>query len=175
MIRNTNPVPTSPSRSIRNPRKSINHLRSTRDRTKPSRCRQTPLRLNRHRHRRRPARGQYVDCYWSKISGPGAVTFSNPNNAVTTAQFSAVGSYVLRLSASDGAYLASADVGVILTVTETRRQPRMPAPNQTILLSQGAQLNGSVSDDGLPAGSSFDKPPGPKSAARARSRLAILT
>ena len=38
---------------------------------------------------------------WSQVSGPGTVTFANPNQAVTTAAFSDVGSYVLQLSASD--------------------------------------------------------------------------
>jgi hypothetical protein len=36
---------------------------------------------------------------WSKSSGPGEVTFENPGSAVTTARFSATGSYVLKLSA----------------------------------------------------------------------------
>jgi RHS repeat-associated protein len=39
--------------------------------------------------------------FWNQISGPGNVTFANPNQAVTTAAFSDVGSYVLQLSASD--------------------------------------------------------------------------
>ncbi|HEY2973146.1 MAG TPA: PKD domain-containing protein [Pyrinomonadaceae bacterium] len=98
--------------------------------------------------------GSTLTITWTKISGPGVVTFGNANSAVTTAQFSAPGTYVLRLSASDGAYLASADFGVILT-------PQNQAPNanagadQTILLSQGVQLNGSAGDDGLPVGSSL--------------------
>jgi hypothetical protein len=39
---------------------------------------------------------------WSKISGPGNVTFGNANAEDTTANFSATGAYVLRLVASDG-------------------------------------------------------------------------
>jgi hypothetical protein len=38
---------------------------------------------------------------WSKVSGPGNVTFSG-NTAVTNATYSAPGVYVLRLTASDG-------------------------------------------------------------------------
>jgi RHS repeat-associated protein len=38
---------------------------------------------------------------WSQVSGPGAATFSNPQQAVTTAAFSQAGNYVLELSASD--------------------------------------------------------------------------
>lgn len=95
--------------------------------------------------------GSTLTVTWIQVSGPATVTFDTPNNAVTTARFSAVGSYVLRLSASDGAYLVSAEVGVILT---PQNQP--PTANagtdQTVLLSPGAQLNGSCSDDGLPQG-----------------------
>jgi RHS repeat-associated protein len=38
---------------------------------------------------------------WSQVSGPGTVTFTTPQQAVTTATFSVAGSYVLELSASD--------------------------------------------------------------------------
>ena len=49
-----------------------------------------------------------VTLNWTKVSGPGAVTFSDPNAATTTASFSAAGTYVLSLTASDGA-LSGAD------------------------------------------------------------------
>lgn len=39
---------------------------------------------------------------WSKTSGPGTVTFGNVNAVDTTATFSIDGTYVLRLTASDG-------------------------------------------------------------------------
>jgi hypothetical protein len=39
---------------------------------------------------------------WSKDSGPGTVTFADPNALSTTASFSAAGTYVLRLTANDG-------------------------------------------------------------------------
>jgi hypothetical protein len=39
---------------------------------------------------------------WSKVSGPGSVTFGNPTSASTTVTASELGSYVLRLTASDG-------------------------------------------------------------------------
>ena len=38
------------------------------------------------------------------VSGPGTVTFAAPNVMVTTASFSVAGTYVLRLTASDGTY-----------------------------------------------------------------------
>ena len=39
---------------------------------------------------------------WQALGGPGTVTFTDPSSATTGAQFSAEGSYVLRLTASDG-------------------------------------------------------------------------
>ena len=38
---------------------------------------------------------------WSQVSGPGAVTFTTPQQAVTSASFSQAGNYVVELSASD--------------------------------------------------------------------------
>ena len=40
---------------------------------------------------------------WTQQSGPGTVTFANNHLASTTATASAYGTYVLRLTASDGA------------------------------------------------------------------------
>ncbi|MCI0537555.1 MAG: lamin tail domain-containing protein [Verrucomicrobiales bacterium] len=52
---------------------------------------------------------------WSKVTGPGPVTFANANAAVTTATFSEPGPYVLRLTATDGALSAQDDVAVTVT------------------------------------------------------------
>ncbi len=49
---------------------------------------------------------------WTKVSGPGAVTFANPAAPRTTAQFSAPGAYVLRLSTTDGQFAASDEMTV---------------------------------------------------------------
>lgn len=49
---------------------------------------------------------------WSKVSGPGTVTFSAGNAASTSATFDALGTYVLRLTASDGALTTSDDLQV---------------------------------------------------------------
>jgi len=50
---------------------------------------------------------------WSKVSGPGTVTFGNINARSTTATFSTSGTYVLRLTASDGQLTASDDVTIV--------------------------------------------------------------
>jgi hypothetical protein len=49
-----------------------------------------------------PAPPATVTLAWSKISGPGTVTFGNPAAASTSAAFSSAGTYVLRLTAHDG-------------------------------------------------------------------------
>jgi PKD repeat protein len=49
---------------------------------------------------------------WSVDSGPGSVTFSDPHAVDTRAAFSTQGTYVLRLTASDGALSTSDSVQV---------------------------------------------------------------
>ena len=60
---------------------------------------------------------------WSKVSGPGTVSFGNTANASTTASFSvAAGSYVLRLTASDGVLSASDELTVSVSPVGTRQR-----------------------------------------------------
>jgi hypothetical protein len=56
--------------------------------------------------------GQALTVTWTKISGPGTVTFGSASAVDTTAIFSAAGSYVLRLTVSDGAASISDEVSV---------------------------------------------------------------
>jgi len=49
---------------------------------------------------------------WSKVSGPGAVTFADPNATITTATFSANGEYVLKVVAANGAGSAESTLTV---------------------------------------------------------------
>lgn len=49
---------------------------------------------------------------WSKVSGPGTVSFGSPNSALTTATFSTEGEYVLRLTANDGGASGFSDVAI---------------------------------------------------------------
>ena len=53
-----------------------------------------------------------VTSSWMRVSGPGTVTFTAPSATSTTATFSTSGTYVLRLTASDGALSTSDDVTV---------------------------------------------------------------
>ncbi|MEZ5428820.1 MAG: peptidoglycan DD-metalloendopeptidase family protein [Pyrinomonadaceae bacterium] len=54
---------------------------------------------------------------WSKVSGPGTVTFGNANSLNTTADFPMAGIYVLRLTASDGTLISTDDITVVANVT----------------------------------------------------------
>jgi hypothetical protein len=56
---------------------------------------------------------------WTTISGPGSVTFANTAAAQTTATFSEAGTYVLRLSASDGALSAYDEMTVTVSAPMT--------------------------------------------------------
>ncbi|MEP7000869.1 MAG: hypothetical protein ABI969_10345, partial [bacterium] len=67
----------------------------------------------------RPARGAVAapagrapKTTWSKVSGPGTVTFADPSSPTTTATFSTTGNYVLRVSADNGETKASSTLAV---------------------------------------------------------------
>ena len=54
--------------------------------------------------------GTAVTAHWSKTSGPGAVIFGDANAFTTSVDFTATGTYVLTLTASDGEVSGSDDV-----------------------------------------------------------------
>ncbi|HEX6739541.1 MAG TPA: hypothetical protein VF310_14780, partial [Vicinamibacteria bacterium] len=60
---------------------------------------------------------------WSKTSGPGSVTFGNASQLSTTAGFGIAGTYVLRLSANDGALTGFSEMQVRVdpTAVDARR------------------------------------------------------
>jgi hypothetical protein len=60
-----------------------------------------------------------VTTTWSKVSGPGSVTFANAKAKSTTASFLLSGSYVLRLTASDGALTATDDIAITVKAIGT--------------------------------------------------------
>jgi VWFA-related protein len=71
-----------------------------------------------------------VTTTWKQVSGPGTVTFANPNAVDTTASFSAAGTYELSLTANDGGVVASDTVIVTVTAAPT------PTPNISLSPSQ---------------------------------------
>ena len=56
-----------------------------------------------------------VTVAWSITSGPGTVTFGDPNATDTRANFSRKGTYVLRLTARDSALSDFDDVTIVVT------------------------------------------------------------
>jgi hypothetical protein len=100
-----------------------------------------------------PANPGNVGTTWSKVSGPGTVNFGNAAARNTTASFSHPGTYVLRIVASDGQLQASDEVTITVQAAAPVNQPPQvnAGANQTVQLPASATLNGTVSDDGLPA------------------------
>ncbi|MFO1500590.1 MAG: FG-GAP-like repeat-containing protein [Verrucomicrobiota bacterium] len=90
---------------------------------------------------------------WSKVDGPGSVSFSNASSLYTTASFSVAGNYILKLTARDGACESEATVSVTVNSAPTKANaaPYVNAgPDQTILFPKSAALSGVATDDGLP-------------------------
>ncbi len=99
-------------------------------------------------------KGSMLLVTWSKLSGPGSVTFSNLNAASTRARFGAPGTYVLRLTASDTE--AAAHDEVTVTVSGENQPPIVNAGgDQTITLPNNATLDATATDDGWPQGSTL--------------------
>ena len=69
-----------------------------------------------------------VTLTWSKLSGPGTVTFGNANLVSTTASFSVYGVYVLRLTANDGGASASDDVTITVNPQDPANRQPTPSP-----------------------------------------------
>lgn len=65
----------------------------------------------------RPA-GSALDFTWSLVSGPGTATFANAKSSATSVTFSDAGSYVLRLSASDGSAMVFEEIPVVVTSSQ---------------------------------------------------------
>jgi hypothetical protein len=62
-----------------------------------------------------PSPPSQLSTTWSRVSGPGSVTFANSTALTTTATFSAAGSHVIRLSVSDGLLTSTDNVTVVVT------------------------------------------------------------
>jgi len=61
--------------------------------------------------------GATVSTFWSQLSGPGLVTFNEPNSPVTKAIFALPGTYQLRLSANDTHRIGTDDVQVTVAAS----------------------------------------------------------
>src|SRR5207342_1562480 len=56
-----------------------------------------------------------VTTTWSQVSGLGTASFTDPSSPATTVSFSQPGTYVLRLTADDGAVQSTDDVSIDVT------------------------------------------------------------
>src|SRR5262249_59964984 len=96
-----------------------------------------------------------VNIPWIQLIGPAPVVFSAPNQPATQVTFSAPGSYVVEMVADDTQLRSTFQLN--LSVQPQNQAPVVSAgPNQSIALpANTVSLVGSVSDDGLPSGSSL--------------------
>ncbi|MET0650004.1 MAG: Calx-beta domain-containing protein [Pyrinomonadaceae bacterium] len=78
--------------------------------------------------------GHTLALSWSKVSGPGSVTFREAGSASTEAVFELPGTYVLRLTANDSQLSGSGDVTVIVE--------RTPPPSITAVLNPAPNAAG---------------------------------
>jgi RHS repeat-associated protein len=83
---------------------------------------------------------------WSKVVGPGTVTFASPNQPNTQASFSLPGSYILRLSASDGQYTNSASMRVAYVAPAGGGLNVSAGSDQVIVFPQSITLTGTATD-----------------------------
>jgi hypothetical protein len=87
--------------------------------------------------------GRSVTTSWTRVSGPGPVSFSDASALITAVTFSAPGLYVMRLTATDTELTGFAEVAV--TVSQVNRPPSVACgPSQTVSLpvkSMGFFLN----------------------------------
>ena len=88
---------------------------------------------------------------WEAVSGSDPlktnINITDPASPSTTATFSINGTYVLRLTASDGEASTSDDVSIIV-----HQAPVIDAgPEQTIAFKTSCQLGGAISNNGLGA------------------------
>ena len=102
--------------------------------------------------------GSVLSTSWSKLSGPGTVAFGAPASLSTVANFSIAGTYVLRLSATDGALTSTADMVVTVTPTgaDVMRflEQATFGPSDTVALSVQAMGIGTYLSQQLSAPSS---------------------
>jgi hypothetical protein len=93
---------------------------------------------------------------WTKVSGPGTVTFGTPLAETTTGSFTVAGTYLLRVTVNDGAILASDEVQIKVEPASTAAlvvsSISSPTPNDVELKKRLEQLGMSVTLRNVSAG-----------------------
>ena len=89
---------------------------------------------------------------WSKLSGPGNVTFGSAGALVTTASFSQAGVYVLRLTANDSFLSSNDDIQVTVNIAPPiNRNPVAVNDSALTAVNTAAQIS-ALSNDSDPDG-----------------------
>jgi YD repeat-containing protein len=83
--------------------------------------------------------GATLTTFWSQLSGPGVVTFNDPNSLATNAVFPAPGSYTLRLAANDTHRIGTDDV--VITVNAA---PALTGATLGLVGSVGPYVTGTL-------------------------------
>lgn len=95
--------------------------------------------------------GTNLGVNWTRVSGPGSVTFANPAATNTTVQFSDEGEYRLRCTATNEARFASAELTVFVAPAPTWYETRIvftnysrtePLTNFPVLIVLGTNVPG---------------------------------
>jgi len=87
---------------------------------------------------------------WQGLSGNGAVVFSSPESARTTAVFPKPGYYDVRLVAHDGQYGNSSWRRVNVRSGSGNTAPMVATAPRTVVAGHPVKLSALVADDGLP-------------------------
>ena len=88
--------------------------------------------------------GGGVTTQWTKVSGPGTVTFGNAAAASTTASFSVQGAYVLQLTANDGAATASDTITITVDSNPSNKAIDFGGTNAFVTFGPAPGLGASV-------------------------------
>ena len=92
--------------------------------------------------------GNSLTTTWTRQSGPGSVTFTTPNAAVTNVSFSVAGDYILRLTATDGQFSVTDDMAITVTANNFNQEPIVNAgADKTVEIHSEIHLDGVVVDD----------------------------
>ena len=79
-----------------------------------------------------------VTTTWTRTSGPGTVTFANAASRNTTANFSTAGTYVLRLTASDGQLQSFDELTVTVIPPVVLHQPPVVNAGSDFQIAKGS-------------------------------------
>jgi len=101
--------------------------------------------------------GSILALNWSKVSGPGSVVFVNSTSVNASATFTAAGTYVLRLTASDSLLTGTDDVTITVTVPTNLAPVVNAGADQIITYPAAAMMAATATDDSLPTGSTMNR------------------